>query len=65
MALTRKQLDPMKCGTPGCGCSGPLVLTAKCHMGTPVTATYDWTTGMLTIQCSVCKRHVATIEVAK
>jgi len=64
MALTRRVLDPMKCGTPGCTCAGPLILNARCHMGRPLQVEYDWTTGVLTVACSVCQRLVAEIAVA-
>jgi len=62
--LSRRELDPMKCGTPGCECPGPLVLNSRCHRGRPIEFTYDWTTGLLTGRCTKCQRLVCHIAVA-
>ena len=62
--LTRRELDPMKCGTPGCDCAGPLILSARCHLKKGLLVEYDWTTGLLTIACVVCRRPVCAIAVA-
>lgn len=64
MPKTRRDLDPLKCGAPGCDCSGPLILSGRCHLGKPVRVSYDWTTGVLTVTCSVCGKLVTTIAVA-
>lgn len=62
--VTRRDLDPLKCGTKGCGCAGPLFLTPKCHPNHALTVEYDWTTGRLRIACATCELHVCTIAVA-
>jgi len=62
--LSRRELDPMKCGSPGCECPGPLILNARCHPRRPVEASYDWTTGLLTVRCVTCQRLVCRIAVA-
>jgi hypothetical protein len=61
---SRRELDPMKCGTPGCECAGPLILCGRCHPGRPVRVSYDWTTGLLTGRCAKCEQHVFSIAVA-
>lgn len=65
VTLTRKDLDPMKCGIPGCECPGPLVFTSRCHASGTVTVEYDWRTGLLAITCALCLKHMCTIRVAE
>lgn len=62
--LSRRELDPMKCGTPGCDCPGPLILNSRCHRGRPIEASYDWTTGLLTMRCAKCAAHICSVAVA-
>ena len=62
--LSRRELDPAKCGTPGCNCPGPLILTGRCHPGRPTITEYDWTTGLLTVRCAKCTLVVARVAVA-
>lgn len=64
IAMSRTELDPLRCGAPGCECDGPLTLSPACHRGEPVWATYDWTSGLLTMTCSICAQFVASIAVA-
>lgn len=63
--LSRRELDPMKCGTPGCDCPGALILNSKCHRGRPIEVTYDWMTGLLTMRCSKCQAHICHVAVAE
>lgn len=63
-ALSRRELDAAKCGTPGCNCPGPLILSPRCHMGKAVSVSYDWTTGLLTLRCSRCQQLITRIAVA-
>lgn len=63
--MSRAELDPIRCGTPGCECGGPLFLSPVCHQGGPVLVSYDWTTGLLTVTCADCERFVASIVVAQ
>jgi hypothetical protein len=62
--LSRRELDPARCGVPGCACPGPLRLHAACHPGRPIDVSYDWTTGLLTARCSRCSRLICRIAVA-
>jgi hypothetical protein len=62
--LSRRELDVQKCGTPGCGCSGPLIMMARCHPNRPIDVAYDWTTGLLTCRCSKCELVICRIAVA-
>jgi len=64
MTVSRAELDPMKCGTPGCDCPGPLILCGRCHPGRPTLASYDWTTGLLTLACAKCRKVITRIAVA-
>jgi hypothetical protein len=63
--LSRRELDPMKCGNPKCNCPGPLIVSPRCHPSRPVFAEYDWTTGCLTMRCSKCAQLVCRIAVAE
>jgi hypothetical protein len=67
MALTRLVLDVAHCS----GCSGDrhthgpeLFLVGNCHAGRGVDAVYNQETGLLTLRCHQCKRHVGDIKVA-
>lgn len=62
--VSRRELDPLRCGRPGCDCPGPLVLTSRCHPRRPVIISYDWTTGLLTVRCARCEAWIADIAVA-
>jgi hypothetical protein len=62
---TREQLDVAKCGTPGCDCAGPLTVSGQCHKGMPVVVSYDWTTGVLSIDCAICGQGIVQIKVAE
>ena len=64
-ALSRTELDPMRCGEDGCECAGPLILSPVCHIGEPVRVSYDWTTGLLTATCAECRRFIVSILVAE
>lgn len=61
--LYLEDLAPMKCA---CGCGkegGPIALHGKCHISAPTVAWY--VDGMIRIECSVCKKLVAEIAVAR
>jgi hypothetical protein len=65
MALSRKQLDGMGCGTPNCGHDHTvLYLHAACHLHAGSSVKYDKRTGALTIECVKCKKLVAKVKVA-
>jgi hypothetical protein len=64
LVLTRKELDPLKCGTRGCLCSKPWAIVSRCCAASLVRAEYDWLTGRLELRCAVCSLMVCTIAVA-
>lgn len=65
MVVGRKELDKLA----GCGCSKckdgkelkEFYLHSKCHIGSPVWVHYK--TGILTIECAVCKQLIAKVVV--
>lgn len=67
MSLTREMLDGLTCAHPDhdeAACtSNVLVLHSACHTGAPTWASYDKTTGDLTVACSVCDKTVGVIAV--
>ena len=63
MALTRKELDRMQCGTPGCEEEhSVLFFHAACHPGAGTWARYE--AGEVTVECARCRQVVAVIAVA-
>ena len=62
--LTRKDLDPLVCATPGCDCEGDLVLHSRCHPDAATWAKYNKGTGNLELSCAVCEHVIAVIGVA-
>lgn len=62
--LTRKDLDPLVCSTPGCDCEGDLVLHSRCHPDAATWARYNKATGNLELSCAVCEHVIAVIGVA-
>jgi LSD1 subclass zinc finger protein len=60
VALTRRELDPMRCSVPDC--EGELFLHSSCHPGTAVSVSYF--DGALTVRCATCDAYVTTIAVA-
>lgn len=61
--LTQKQLDQLKCSTPGCQHSNCiLTLRSMCHCA-PTFVNYNKFTGILQILCCVCKSLVVEIAV--
>jgi hypothetical protein len=63
--LTRKDLDAMRCGTPGCTCESEyIVLTQACHPEAGTQATYYKQAGMLQITCLDCEALIAEVVVA-
>lgn len=63
--LTRVELDPMRCGTPGCDCAGPLTFSPVCHVAAPVFVEYNWITGLLSMECAICGKPVCKVSVAR
>jgi hypothetical protein len=65
MALTQKTLDQQGCGTPNCGHDHTtLHLLPMCHPHGNLKASYNKSTGVLTIICARCSKLVAEVEVA-
>jgi hypothetical protein len=65
MALSRKQLDAMGCGTPNCGHDHTvLFIHGACHPSAGSRASYNKQTGLLTMICRQCKKPVAEVKVA-
>jgi hypothetical protein len=60
--LTSRELDGMRCTTPGCTCGGDdVVLVPACHrQGADVC----YRKGVLTLRCFVCKAPITAIAVA-
>lgn len=69
MPLTQKELNRAVCDSPECtGEShqhGDLYLHSTCHIADPLWAQYNKETGILQITCSVCKKVVTNLEIAK
>lgn len=63
--LTRRELDHMKCGSPGCTAvhEPEIYLHQSCHTGKGVFVRY--TGGVLEIFCKICDKGVARIAVAE
>lgn len=65
MALTRKDLDEMGCGSPGCGHDHTvLFLHCRRHQSVGLDTSYSKATGTLRLYCSRCMQTVCEIEVA-
>jgi hypothetical protein len=64
-ALTRKDLDPLVCSTPGCACEGNFIMHSRCHPDDPTWVTYNKTTGNLELSCATCEHVIAVIGVAR
>jgi hypothetical protein len=65
MALTRVDLDVMRCQNPGCECGGTVLhLSGRCHPAKPVTATYNTQTGIVTVLCAKCAKTVTSFVVS-
>ena len=60
--LTQHYLNQMTCNAPGCNETHQLYLQARCHEDAPPTCIYS--SGVLRIECSVCKLQVCEIAVA-
>lgn len=63
--LTRRELDPMRCETPGCDHADHphgLSLHPTCHARAPLQVWYR--DGVLTVLCAGCKTEIARIAVA-
>lgn len=50
------------CQVPGCGCKGEIVLSPRCHPGSPTVVSVDASKGVMKIACSVCDTSVVTIN---
>jgi len=63
--LTRRELDAVKCTTPGCDHSthdkGGLLLKAACHARGGTIVAYE--NGVVTVTCAICTRFVVAIVV--
>jgi hypothetical protein len=62
MALYKEGLKDLKCPCGVPGCEDPLYMHSKCHPEAPTWARYF--DGVLTIECSVCRKVIAEFAVA-
>jgi hypothetical protein len=65
MSLTRRELDTMRCGAPGCdhtSHSGPMSVRGRCHPKAAVRVKYSG--GELDVRCAECGERVVRIAVA-
>ena len=66
MISTRKTLDPMGCGTPGCGHDhSTLFLHQMCHPHAGLEVSYSKPHGQLTVACNECHAIVTLVQVAE
>lgn len=69
MALTRADLDVMaRCSDPNCPRGDgdhPVVLNPGCHPKAPMIVSYQRGQPTLVLECAVCRKLVAAIEVAE
>jgi hypothetical protein len=64
--LTRAKLDAMGCGMPNCDHDHTRTfLTPRCHVGGPVEAYYDKSTGLMNFRCYECETFIAAIVVGE
>jgi hypothetical protein len=64
--LFREEMDQAGCEVPGCSHEqhSVLYLHSLCHPSAGTRAFYRRGTGLLELQCRVCRREVATVVVA-
>jgi hypothetical protein len=66
VVLTHEQLEPMKCGMPGCeACDHVLTFGNACHPFAPLAAFYVKAAKVLHLACAECGSTVAGIAVAE
>jgi hypothetical protein len=70
MAVNRDDLDSLAlqgCSIEGCDHKGqekPFFLHARCHIKARLEVSYLYNTGVLVLQCGVCRKTVAEVAVA-
>lgn len=64
--LTRADLDPLGCETPGCDHTAHdgLVLHSNCHPETPTWTSYHANSGTIHVECAQCGHRILAIAVA-
>jgi hypothetical protein len=63
--LTQSDLKGIRCGNPACEDNHPILfMTPGCHQKGAVEATYDKSTGVLTIRCYECEKEVGRFLLA-
>jgi hypothetical protein len=64
--LTQRELNTAGCDTPNCGHDHTvLYMHQACHMGAALTASYNKTTGLLTLYCAECDDPISDFLLAK
>ena len=61
--MYKEDLDQLRCDCGRIACEDPMFFRSKCHPGEPTWCKYF--DGELIIRCSICKREVVRIKVAK
>lgn len=61
----REQLDALVCqGCDDPNCSGELYIHSSCHERAPTWTKYNKRKGCVIVECSICEREIACIEIA-
>ncbi len=67
MAIYKEDLDQMQCAFPGCTHehhTSVFYWHGACHMNSPAWASYDRSTGILTVECAECNRVIGRVHIA-
>lgn len=69
MIATKKELDEATlsgCDVPGCDCAtGPMYFHCKAHNGGPIEVSYVPGSGVLEVECRLCKKRILAVKLAE